>query len=76
MAATDDIDADGDEHDCGPVDDRPTTKPRTRPARARLRDIAYWAHRTNFLFGPDVSFRSEAEVGRAVQFAASVEDDP
>ena len=31
---------------------------------------------TNFLLGPDVSFRGEAEVGRAAEPAASVEDDP
>ena len=31
---------------------------------------------TNFSFGPDVSFRGEAEVDRAAEFAASVENDP
>ena len=30
----------------------------------------------NFSLGPDVSFRGEAEVGRAAEFAASVENDP
>ena len=30
----------------------------------------------NFSLGPDVSFRSEAEVGRAVEPADSVENDP
>jgi hypothetical protein len=31
---------------------------------------------TNFSLGPDVSFRGEAEVGWAAEFAASVENDP
>jgi hypothetical protein len=31
---------------------------------------------TSFSLGPDVSFRREAEVGRAAEFAASVENDP
>jgi hypothetical protein len=31
---------------------------------------------TNFSLGPDVSFWGEAEVGRAAEFAASVENDP
>ena len=30
----------------------------------------------NFSLGPDVSFRGEAEVGRAAESAASVESDP
>jgi hypothetical protein len=32
--------------------------------------------RPNFSLGPDVSFRGEAEVGRAAESAASVESDP
>jgi hypothetical protein len=32
--------------------------------------------RPNFSLGPDVSFRGEAEVGRAAESAASVENDP
>jgi hypothetical protein len=35
-----------------------------------------WPIATNFSFGPDVSFWGEAEVGRAAEFAASVENDP
>ena len=31
---------------------------------------------TNFSLGPDVSLRDEAEVGRAAEFAVSVENDP
>ena len=31
---------------------------------------------TNFSLGPDVSFWGEAELGRAAEFAASVENDP
>jgi hypothetical protein len=31
---------------------------------------------TNFSLGPDVSFWGEAEVGRAAEPAASVENDP
>ena len=34
------------------------------------------ALRINFPLGPDVSFRGEAEVGRAAEYAASVESDP
>jgi len=32
--------------------------------------------RPNFSLGTDVSFRGEAEVGRAAESAASVENDP
>ena len=39
-------------------------------------DVAYWPFATNFSSGLDVSFRGEAEVGRAAEFAASVENDP
>ena len=35
-----------------------------------------WPIATNFSLRPDVSFRGEAEVGRAVEPAASVENDP
>ena len=35
-----------------------------------------WPIATNFSLGFDVSFRGEAEVGRAAEFAASVENDP
>jgi hypothetical protein len=35
-----------------------------------------WPVATNFSLGPDVTFRGEAEVGRAAEFAASVENDP
>jgi hypothetical protein len=31
---------------------------------------------TNLSLGPDVSFRGEAEVGRAAESAASVENEP
>jgi hypothetical protein len=34
------------------------------------------AHRDQFFIGLDVSFPGEAEVGRAAEPAASVEDDP
>jgi hypothetical protein len=44
-----------------------------RDAGRRLPQIARCDH---FSLGPDVSFRGEAEVGRAVQPAASVDDDP
>ena len=39
--------------------------------RERGRSIPF---ATNFSLGPDVSFRSEAEVGRAAEFAASIEN--
>jgi hypothetical protein len=39
-------------------------------------DVALWPLATNFSLGPDVSFRGEAEVGRAADFAASVDNDP
>ena len=35
-----------------------------------------WPFATNFSLAPDVSFRGEAEVGRAAELAASVENDP
>jgi hypothetical protein len=35
-----------------------------------------WPIATNFSLAPDVSFWGEAEVGRAAEFAASVETDP
>ena len=35
-----------------------------------------WPIATNLSLGPDVSFRGEAEVGRAAEPAASVENDP
>ena len=38
--------------------------------------VAVWPIATNFSLGPDVSFRDEAEVDRAVEFAVSVEHDP
>ena len=37
--------------------------------------VCLWPIATNFLLGPDVSFRGEAEVGRAAESAASVEND-
>jgi hypothetical protein len=37
---------------------------------------AHGPSRPNFSLGPDVSFRGEAEVGRAAGFAATVENDP
>jgi hypothetical protein len=39
-------------------------------------DVAHWPFATNFSLGPDVSFRAEAEVRRAADFAASVENGP
>jgi hypothetical protein len=41
-----------------------------------LQNDAIWPVATNFSLGPDVSFQGEAEVGRAAEFAASVENDP
>ena len=38
--------------------------------------VAVWPIATNFSLGPDVSFRGEAEVGRAAEPSASVESDP
>jgi hypothetical protein len=38
--------------------------------------IAVGSSRPNFSLGPNVSFRGEAEVGRAAEPAASVESDP
>ena len=38
--------------------------------------VSCWPIATNFSLAPDVSFWGEAEVGRAAEFAASVEDDP
>ena len=43
---------------------------------ARSHDFRVWPIATNFSLGPDVSFWGEAEVGRAAEFAASVENDP
>ena len=39
-------------------------------------NVAFWPVATNFSLGPDVSFRGEAEVGRAAEPSASVENDP
>jgi hypothetical protein len=39
-------------------------------------DFRVWPVATNFSLGPDVIFRGEAEVGRAAEPAASVENDP
>jgi hypothetical protein len=44
----------------------------TRP----LLDVGFWPIATNCSLGPDVSFWGEAEVDRAAEFAASVENDP
>ena len=40
------------------------------------RDVSSWPIETNFTLRPDVSFRRKAELGRAAEPAASVEDDP
>ena len=40
------------------------------------RDVAFWPIATKFLLRPDVSFRRKAELGRAAERAASVENDP
>jgi hypothetical protein len=42
----------------------------------RKPDVGFWPIATNFPLGPDVSFWGEAEVDRAAEFAASVENDP
>ena len=39
-------------------------------------DFVRWPIATNFLLGPDVSFRGEAEMGRDANPANSVENDP
>jgi hypothetical protein len=41
----------------------------------QLGAVHTWPIATNFSLGPDVSFRGEAEVGWAAEFAASVEND-
>ena len=38
--------------------------------------VQNWPIATNLSLGPDVSFRGEAEVGRAAEPAASVVNDP
>jgi hypothetical protein len=43
---------------------------------AAVREVRKWPVATNFLRGRYVSFRGEAEVGRAAESAASVENDP
>jgi hypothetical protein len=57
-----------------------TNRPNTwlhRPAKQRedfpcqLGAVHTWHFATNFSSGPDVSFRGNAEVGRAVAFVAS-----
>jgi hypothetical protein len=35
-------------------------------------DFGCWPFAINYSLGPDVSFRGEAEVGRAAEFTASV----
>jgi hypothetical protein len=40
------------------------------------RDFRCWPIATKFSSRPDVSFRSEADVGRAAELSASVENDP
>ena len=42
----------------------------------RLCEVCFWPIATNFLLGPDVSFRGEAEMGREANPANSVENDP
>jgi len=37
--------------------------------------LRFWPFATNFSLGPDVSFRDEAEVDRAAEFAVSVAND-
>ena len=39
-------------------------------------DVCVWPIATNFSLGPDVSFRGEAEVGRAAEPSGSLESDP
>jgi len=50
---------------------------RLLPPRSGLErsDFVQWPSATDFSLGPDVSFRGEAEVGRATESAASVESD-
>jgi hypothetical protein len=38
--------------------------------------VRVWPIATNFSLAPDVSFWGEADLGRAAEFAASVENDP
>ena len=40
------------------------------------RNVSFWPIATNFSLAPDVSFWGEADLGRAAEFAASVENDP
>jgi hypothetical protein len=54
-----------------------TTRVRAKSSNDEYRDDdLYVAIATNFSLGPDVSFRGEAEVGRAAEPAATVEKDP
>jgi hypothetical protein len=39
-------------------------------------NVCSWPIATNFSLAPDVSFWGEADLGRAAEFAASVENDP
>ena len=39
-------------------------------------DVALWPIATNFSLAPNVSFWGGADLGRAAEFAASVEIDP
>jgi DNA-binding response OmpR family regulator len=45
------------------------------PPEFLLQHMSRLAIPTNFSLGPDVSFRGEAEVGRAAEPSASVEND-
>ena len=43
---------------------------------AATHEVYSWHIASNFSLAPDVSFWGEAEVGRAAEFTASVENDP
>jgi hypothetical protein len=52
------------------------TESRIRRAIVAGDDFRSWPIATNFSLGSDVSFRGEAEVGRAAEPSAAVENDP
>ena len=52
---------------------RPSLRREDSPCQ--LGAVHTWPNATNFSSGPDVSFWGEAEVGRAAEFAGSVEND-
>jgi hypothetical protein len=54
----------------------PYCSPRPTRSSNKTADFCCWPVATNFTLRPDDSFRRKAEVGRAAEPAASVENDP